>query len=235
MWNKITLSQFIELREVDKTSFDSEIEKIIEIVSIAQDLDPEEVGLWSLQKLHSTYKELSWLRSEPPKTFKRELLELHFKDLNTLTLAEYIDLSHYFQEDYIDNLAKICAVLYRQLDTNVWNHTIIEPYEYNPQERERLFYELPITDMYGIIPEFINFKNNFEDTYAPLFEPEFEEGDTDYEPDEEDKKEEERKKFSWEHFVYNLCNGDLTKSNEVLNLQLIYVFNMLAMKNTFAE
>ena len=235
MWSKITLSQFIELREVDSLPFDSDIDKIIEIISIVEDIDPEEVGEWSLPKLYETYKSLDWLHSEPPKTFKKELLGYKYKELSAITLAEYIDLSHYFQENYIDNLAKICAVLYRTSSVNSWNHTLIEPYEYDPQEREALFYELPITDIYGIVSEFISFKDNFENTYAPLFEPEFDEGDEDYEETEEDKLEEEKKKFSWEHFVYNLCDGDLTKSNEVLNLQLIFVFNMLAMKNTFGD
>ena len=113
-----------------------------------------------------------------------------------------------------------------------WGHTKVEPYEYNAIERGEEFLERPITDVYGIIKEFLDFQNTFEETYSPLFEPEFD-PDEDIEPDEEDKLEEEKKKFSWEHFIYNLCNGDLTKSDAVLNLGLIYTFNMLAMRNTF--
>ena len=37
-------------------------------------------------------------------------------------------------------------------------------------------------------------------------------------------------KWGWERLVYSLCNEDLTKFNEVINLPLIMTFNMLAMK-----
>lgn len=234
MWQNLTVNQFIELREVEQTSYDSNIEKIIDIVSIIEDVDPVDLEDVPFSELHQRHKKLDWLLQEPPKTYRQELEDKTFKGYDNLTLAEYIELTHFFRDDYILNLPLICAVVYRSQKTNEWGHTIIEPYEYNPKDREDLFNELPVTHVYGLIPEFISFKENFENTYAPLFKPEFDKDD-DYEPDEEDKLEEEKEKFSWEHFVYNLCEGDLTKSNEVLNLGLIFVFNMLAMKNTFGD
>jgi len=234
MWHKITISQFIELREVEQTSYDSKIEKIIDIVSIVEDVDPAELEDLSFNELYKRHNSFDWLLQEPPKIYRKEIGNYTIKEFNDLTLAEYIELINFFQSDYIENLPNICGVLYRQSDVNKWGHIIIEPYEYNPTERAEHFKEIPVTHVFGIISEFIKFKDDFENTYAPLFEPEFEK-DEDYEPDEEDKLEEEKKKFSWEHFVYNLCEGDLTKSEKVLNLGLIFVFNMLAMRNTFGD
>lgn len=235
MYHKLTLEQFLELREVEKVEYDSNIDKLIDVISIIEDCDPETLTELSLSELDKRFKANDFVLNEPPKMFRKEIEGYNFKELSTLTLAEYIDLSHYFQEDYIDNLPTICGILYRRGGAcQEWGHPKIEPYEYDPVERGKMFLSLPVTYTYGIIQEFIKFKEDFEDTYAPLFEPEFDE-DEEYEPTEEDKIEEEKKKFSWEHFVYNLCDGDLTKSNNVLNLGLIYVFNMLAMKNTYGD
>lgn len=90
--------------------------------------------------------------------------------------------------------------------------------------------------MYGIISEFIKYKEDFEVTYSTLFKP-----DLSDEPiedlEEEDKKEIEQEeqldKFSWERLIYSLCDGDLTKTDQVLNLGLTYCFNMLSMKKAF--
>ena len=112
MWQTITLSQFLELREVENTSYNSNIEKLIDIISIAKDLDPDEVEDWSLSKIDEVYDSLNWLYSEPPKNFKREINGLTFKELNDLTLAEYIELVHLFENNYIENLPTICGVLY---------------------------------------------------------------------------------------------------------------------------
>lgn len=235
MWQKLKVNQFLELKEVEKASYDSIIEKSIDILSIVLDEDPELIGEWSLSRIDETMKDCSWIYKEPPRTIKERIQEYNRKEFKDITVGEYIEISNYFQEDYIENLPNICAVVYRQTRINEWGHKMVEPYDYDPAERSSIFENVFVTDVYGIISEFIKFKEDFENTYAPLFEPEFSEGDEDYQPDKEDKQEEEKKKFSWEHFVYNLCNGDLTKTDEVLNLGLIYTFNMLAMRKTFGD
>ena len=234
MWHKITLNQFLELREVENTSYDSNIDKMVDMLSIVEDKDPIELEELSFNEITNRFKKLEWLTQEPPKTFRKQIKELHFKELNNLSLAEYIDLSYFFEEDYLYNLPNICGILYRSQNVNKWSHKIIEPYDYDPKERAEEFLELPVTHVFGVVHEFIKFKETFENTYAPLFQPEFD-TDEDYEETEEDKLEEDKKRFSWEHFIYNLCSGDLTKADEVLNLQLIFVFNMLAMRNTFGD
>jgi hypothetical protein len=44
------------------------------------------------------------------------------------------------------------------------------------------------------------------------------------------EKEQAQSKWSWEQTIYGLTNGDITKSEKVGALPLIYVFNTLAMK-----
>ena len=44
--------------------------------------------------------------------------------------------------------------------------------------------------------------------------------------DQEDKIN----RWSWEHTLYNLANEDVTKIKDVLELNLVFAFNMLGMK-----
>ena len=235
-WNNLTVSQYQELREVEKTSFDSMLDKTIEMISIIEEIDPVELEELSPSQLMRKRNSFKWLQSEPPKEIREIIEGFEFQEFDKFNLAEYIDITFLFGEDYIDNLPKICAILYKQNKVDEWGNKIVEPYEYDLEERSKLFYDVSIGFVYGIIPKFIAWKENFENNYAPLFKPDFE-ADEDYEPTPEDKKEdeleEEKKKFSWESFVYNLCDGDLTKSDKVLDLKLIYIFNMLSMKKTF--
>ena len=93
--------------------------------------------------------------------------------------------------------------------------------------------EVGITQIYGIITSFLEYKSNFEETYANLFKPDLSDEDID-DLDEETKREiaeEERlDKFSWERLIYSLTDGDITKTDKVLNLSVVYVFNVLSMK-----
>jgi hypothetical protein len=159
------------------------------------------------------------------------------KPFNKLCLYEYIDLDYYFTNNYITNLANICAILYRQSKTNEWGEEIIEPYEYDCTIRADRFLDLPITDVYGIINEFLKFRDNFLNTYQNLFQgEELPELTTEQKAEltaEELKEEEENKtdsKWSWERMIYGLCNNDLTKSDKIGGLPLTYVFNMMGMK-----
>jgi hypothetical protein len=113
--------------------------------------------------------------------------------------------------------------------------TIYEPYNFSPRQRFELFEDYSINDIYGIVPEFIAFRENFMETYGNLFH---DESDSDEEDDKPTTSQESKDlqlkkselKWGWERLVYSLCNEDLTKFNEVINLPLIMTFNMLAMK-----
>ena len=235
-WDNILVDQFIELREVEQASFDSPFDKSLEIISIVTDTDIDEIEELSYKEMTRIEKQLQWLYSEPRKGIVNEIGKYHYKGLDKLTLGEFIDLSHFFAENFITNLPTICAILYRQTKQNEWGDTIHEPYDYDPNERKHIFTEVPICSVYGIISEFIKYKEDFEATYSTLFKPDLSDEPID-DLDEETKKdieEEERlDQFSWERLIYSLCDGDLTKTDQVLNLGLTYCFNMLSMKKAF--
>jgi len=234
-WSDVTVEQFIDFNGIAKDQgayyYNSEALSILadEPIEVIEDLDVDE--------LTELIKENSWCVSEPSKKYKHELLGMKFKPFNKLTLYEYIDLDYYFINNYIGNIANICAICYRQTRVNEWGEEIMEPYDFDCTLRAEKFLDLPITDVYGILQEFIKYRDNFLKNYENLFSGELDEDLTDDERQEMDpeeikeiEKEQSLAKWSWEQTIYSLTKGDITKSDKVGALPLIYVFNILSMK-----
>ena len=234
-WSQVTLEQFIEFNKIDKDQgayyYNSEALSILadEPIEVIEDLDVDE--------LNELIKDNKWCASEPSKRYKHEVLGMKFKPFNKLTLYEFIDLDYYFTDNYITNLDKVCAICYRQSRVNEWGDEILEPYEFDCNLRAERFLDLPITDVYGIVNEFLKYRDTFLKNYENLFSGEVdeelsEEERRELDPDEVKEIEQEQKlaKWSWEQTIYGLTKGDITKSEKVGALPLIYVFNILAMK-----
>jgi hypothetical protein len=206
---------------------------MLETISIVTDTDIDELEELSFTELIDIEKKLTWLTSEPSKNITKQIGNKRFIGFDNLTLGEFIDLNHYFSENFVTNLPTICGILYRQQKTNEWNELITEPYDYDPRNRADLFTEVGIVQVYGIIGTFLEYKSNFEETYSTLFKPDLSDEDID-DLDEETKKdieEEERlDTFSWERLIYTICQDFNTTPEQTLNMSVIFVFNMLSMK-----
>lgn len=232
-WSEISVEKFIEISEIDKElgpwHYNSEILSIItdENIDDIEDLD--------IEVLNAYIDQCKWAMSQPSKQYKHNLLGMQLKPLAKLSLFEYIDLDYFFNNNYLKNIDKICAILYRQAKTNRWGEEILEPYDYDLNNRADKFLDLPITDVYGIINEFLKFRENFLDVYANLFGEvdeitEEDRATLDVEEIKDLEQEKKESKWSWERMLYGLTNGDITKTEAVGALPLTYVFNVLGMK-----
>ena len=233
-WSDITLEQFIEISEIDKEQGANGYNS--ELISIVTDMTYDEIDELDLDDMVQMVDDMKWSNTQPSKQYKHELLGMKVKPLSKLCLFEYIDLDYYFNDNYHTNLDKICAILYRQTKVNEWGEVVLETYDYDIHLRAEKFLDLPITDVYGIVSEFLKFRENFLDVYKNLFGEAEEELTADdkaaMEPDEIKEVEAEVKnnKWSWERMIYGLTDGDITKTEAVGALPLTYVFNMLGMK-----
>ena len=233
-WSDITLDQFIEINQIDKdqgaNGFNSDL------LAIVTDMTYDEINELDIDELIKLVAQFKWSNAQPSKQYKHELLGMKVKPLSKLCLFEYIDLDYYFNDNYHTNLDKICAILYRQTKVNEWGEVVIETYDYDINTRADKFLDIPITDVYGIVSEFLKFRENFLDVYKNLFGEAEEELTADdkatMEPEEikEVEKEVKNNKWSCERMIYGLTDGDITKSEAVGALPLTYVFNMLGMK-----
>ena len=233
-WSNISLEQFIEISEIDKEQGANGYNS--ELLAIVTDMSYDEIDELDLDDMVKMVADMKWSNTQPSKQYKHELLGMKIKPLSKLCLFEYIDLDYYFNDNYHTNLDKICAILYRQTKVNEWGEVVLETYDYDINVRAEKFLDLPITEVYGIVAEFLKFRENFLDVYKNLFGEAEEELTADdkaaMEPEEIKEVEAEVKnnKWSWERMIYGLTDGDITKSEAVGALPLTYVFNMLGMK-----
>ena len=232
-WNQITIEQFLELRNLEKS--DGVFSYQIDLICTLLDVYPEEFDDITIQELDEYISKIKFINSEPPKQYLSEFDKFKLKPLSKLTLGEFISLESYFSDDYVKKLPNIIAILYRRFRVNEWGDNTLEPYNYNSNDRLDWFLDFPITHVYGILPEYMKFRESIIDQYQNLMD---ETEQDDYEEteqlDAEERKaiddEKRQKKWAWEQLIWSLCQEDLTKFNAVCELPLILVFNFLGMK-----
>ena len=187
-WNDVRVDQFILLKEMDETS-PSIFYRYIEMLSIFTDTLPDD-KLWEdmpIEELTKLINDLLWLRLEPSNQFKKEINKLNCIDIDKIKFGEFIDLEYYFKDDYIKNLPIICSILFKKTKLNEWSDLIFEPYEYDVIERSHQFETISITDVYGIISYYLEFKQKIQTSYTSIFEPIIDDDEEDYEMNENEE------------------------------------------------
>jgi len=232
-WNQITIEYFIELRTLSQE--EGVFNYQIDVLCTLLDIYPEDLDEITLEELEELLLEVKFIRDEPPKQYKSDLVDYKLKPFSKLTLGEFISLERYFAEDYVKNLLNIIAILYRRFRVNEWNDVELEPYNYNSNDRLDWFLDFKITDVYGLLPEYIKYRESFIEQYKNLmtesYEDDFEISENaDAEEMKEIEEEKKQQKWAWEQLIWALCNEDLTKFYAVCDLPLILVFNFLGMK-----
>lgn len=237
-WKDVKLYQYQDLVNLNSEG-KGVFEKYIEYLSILTDTESEEWEDLDIEEVSVIIRNLEWLKKAPSSNYKTKINDLTLINLNTLTLGEYIDIDYFIGDGVFKNFHKILAILYKKTKIDEWGEIKFEPYSFNLDARSEIFLDESIDDVFGIINHYNIFKENFINNYSNLFNPDIPEEDLDpieeltIEDKREIEKEKERAKWSWESLIYNLCKGDLTKYNEVLDLPLIFVFNQITFKKLF--
>lgn len=225
------MSQWQELNLIDQNEFNSVFLQTIEELSILSDTDPEELEDLDPEELLNLASKVSFIKREPSNKPKDLVKGLRLKPLDALTLGEFIDLE-YYTTNLAENITLILSILYKRWKTDEWNNLVFEPYTYKLTDRQNIFNEVSINEVFGAVKTYIDYSNDFKQRYENLFNPVIEETETEDLDEEDLKAEQEEKvftKWSWEKLLYDLSNQDLTKIDAVTDLNLIFVFNMLSM------
>jgi hypothetical protein len=231
-WNQISVEQFLEIRRL--SSEDGMFNYQIDVLSALTDSNISDFEELDIDELTVLTEQIKWINSEPSKRYKNKLDKYVLKPFTKISLGEFIDLEHYFSNNYLDHFCHILALLYRRTSKNVYGDDIIEPYNYSPSDRLDWYLDYKITDVYGLIPEYIKFRENFTNTYTNLLVDVVPDDEVLDDADEikEQKREQEKQKFAWESTIMALCNDDLSKFNDILDMSAVLVFNILGMKKT---
>jgi hypothetical protein len=239
-WSEISVSKYRELIEI-RESVTSLYDRMIEELSLLYDISPDDPYLeeMSVDTLYSQLEEIKWLRSDPT-GLKNNIGDYKLKPINTINIGEWIELDHYQSSGGVANIHYIAAVLFKKERTDEWGEFHMEIRDYDLEKRANYFNELPITDIYGIYDYWIKFKSSILKDYDSIWKnmDDTIEGEDQLDPQEviEIKKEIEKEKqmanFSWERIIHGCTNGDITKTDQFLKLNCIYVFNWLGMLKT---
>jgi len=166
-WSDINIGQFQEFMAVSTdATIETPTKKIVKQVSILTDEDESLIYELPATALTQINNELKGFQIQPTSIFKN-IIEVggkrygFQKDLNELTLGEWIDLEAFVTSSPIDNLHKITAILYRPIidEGDEFFSYKIKPYkDINLNETANLFQaKVSVQDVYGIVVFFFSF------------------------------------------------------------------------------
>lgn len=239
-WEDISTEFWKELVLLKPEDFISTYEYKIELfyALLNDDIDIDEL---EIDEVIEILESIDWVFKEPSTEHKKKIGGFRLKDVNSLSLGEFIDLEHYAKDGYINKIEYICSILYKKYKTDEWDNEIEEPYIYDLEKRKEIFLKTNISNIYGVLKYYIDWKTKFMKIFDSLFQdPDFDVIEDEDKLSEEEvieiKKEIEKEKikasFSWHFLIYKLCNGDITKMDAITNLSVNYIFTTLSMKKT---
>src|SRR3989304_4925027 len=115
-WFDVRVDQFVQLNNIQYSEYNSVLSYRIEQLCILSDtsIDDECWEELDVPRLQEVFVKMNWLNTQPNTSYKREIGEFKIKELNTMTLGEFIDIDTVFSINYILKLPEICAILYRK-------------------------------------------------------------------------------------------------------------------------
>lgn len=244
-WSEVFIDQFKELDSIDLEMYDTIHSLQLERLAILSDTSSDD-EVWDdmdVRFLNKIITDLKFLSTKPSTFVNKTILdgELSLIDFNNITFGEFIDLEYYITKGENKNIDLIASILYKKTKIGEWGEIIFEPYSVvNLTDRAKIIEEnCKLTDIYGAINAFKDWREAFLDTYKSMFQPNIEDDYDEVEMNEEELEElrqieeEERKmaEYGWQRMLITLSDSDLVKMESYLSLGIIFIFNMLSVKN----
>lgn len=161
-WNEVPVGMFQELSTLDKS--EDGMTKIVDLISILADKDPEDVKNINASDLDSILAAIQWTSKTPSNEHKMDFVidevPYYLMKLSDLSIGERIDLDAYSKD--IMQLHKFFALLYRPPSESLG----VKEYSVESMlTRAELFEKkLMIEDVYGTIVFFFSIASRYEMT-----------------------------------------------------------------------
>jgi hypothetical protein len=198
-WNDVTVEEFIELTELQLEEL-TPTERQLESIAIITGDDTDDLTEIELDEL---IKEYSWINTNPQSDAKLPRYE-------KLSLGSIISLEKFVTEKApLLNMDKVCALLYEMIGF---------------QEDVERIRNSPVPMYFKATEAYLTYIKKLLDNYDDLFL-----NDSDEEEEEPEPQDTVQTRWAWMRLVYDLCDGDITKANAVLDLPHLMVLNWLTM------
>jgi len=260
-WSDISVKKYQDFFDFIYSQKDLDMENIekldiekydIYTISFFEDLPIDDIEELQINEFNNLRKKYLFARTDPPRNVSNSLnienVDLYFlSDFFRITIGEYIDLEHFFCKDsggFIKNLPVILSICYRQkdqLNSSFFNDKF-EPYGDWIYRRSKLFEEVPINLVYGVIFKYRDFKLDFQKTFPDLLvesgpKEEFDFTGLSYrerlEAEADIAAEEARTKFGWDLFIYRLSKMNNCTFEEATKMPLLQAFGLRSMADAF--
>ncbi len=249
-WEDVTLGMYIEIIDVMKDSDPEESDGSLEIISVILDKSLDDVREMDYDDYLKVVNRIKFMNEPIPSNVSNTItlsgVTMELLPFNQLEFGAFIDIEHYFADknNYTHNLPKIFSILYRQVVTpsDTLNNATYEPYGDWLDIRGSLFEKVPVTAVYGLVTQYMNFRSKIYKNYEGLFQEKeealSEEDELEITKGMTSKEREgyEHEKavgnYGWDLFLLRLANNDPLKMMEATKLPIIFALNILGMQNT---
>jgi hypothetical protein len=221
----ITLRQYKHYLKIQKNVEDEKFlgAKIIEIFC---DIELKDVMRLKFNDAELIANSLAEMFEQKPKLvrhFKLGKTKYGFQpQLDDLTLGEYIDLDTYIGD--WDNMEKAMNVLYRPVELNIKDKYTIKKYDVTNYDT---MLDMPMDAVISSIFFFLEFRSRVVENYHELFGQGTERS--------LDAVSNFTTKWGWYNSIYGLAQGDITRFEDITNINFHECFMMLSYKKDKAE
>jgi len=248
-WGDVTVNQFVEIAEIIKKGYDNDDDLYFDIISLICDLPLDELESMDYNEFSLIKKDLKYLTVIPPAFQPKEIVStplglfyVNNKFTTNLTIGEFIDLEHLITDDnYLGNIKLILAILYRKRIEEECElfEPKLEKYDNWVSKRANIFGQLKVSDVFGVISQFLEYRELFYKAYEGYFggaeheNIEYEKGEgilSRATKDKENQRQVSIKKWGWNLLVYQIASNDPLKMDAAYGLNLTLAMNILSMR-----
>jgi len=229
----MVIKDYLKLLETEN---DTSLKSMMSQIRFTSDITDSELFELSIEELVELFNSIRFEFDNAKDYIEVDGHQLNIVDYKTISFGEFIDLEYYISEDWQVNISYIVSILYRSVEFRKMKVDKYEPYnEIDLNYRSiKINNSVNINDVYENILDYFKFRDSLFDSYTF-----FDDGLDDIDPDEltsEEKtiydeeiiKMDNSKKTMWEDMLALLSDGDLTKYDEILGMNVILVFNRLS-------
>lgn len=226
-FDKMTVKQWRSFAIIERSEFEDQTEyenEVLDTFLSSIGIDFDDLDIEELMRYN-------WILT-PPKSKKiEEFKEFKIIPFGKLNLADFIDLDEFYREG-VDGWINCASILLRKTKTDEWGNEIFEPRKYALKERNKVVDEMNIKELIYIRDMVGKYLDTTIKSYSAIFESNVndEDEEEDEETEEETQQEKNEKLFKWQKFVFFASDFDLTKMEDILKMNVNFLFNTLAMQ-----